>query len=84
MGEPVLKMKLSEARSKLTQLDKLLQPGEVIQLTKRGRKYARIELVGDMDRYEAVLKSIDALPEPKEKLRPLAKNYKFILYRKKQ
>lgn len=84
MGEPVLKMKLSEARSKLTQLDKLLQPGEVIQLTKRGRKYARIELGGDTDRYEAVLKSINALPEPKEKLRPVAKSYKSVLYGRKQ
>ena len=84
MGEPVLKMNLSDARSKLTQLDKLLKPGEIIQLTKRGRKYARIELTGGIDRYEVVLKSIETLPEPKEKPRPAARNYKSILYGKKQ
>jgi hypothetical protein len=61
-------------------LDKLLKPGEALQLTKRGKAYARIELLGDMDRYEAVLKSIEALPEPKEKLRPVAQNYKSMLY----
>ena len=80
MRQPLLKLKLSEARSKLTQLDKLLKPGEVLQLTKRGKAYARIELLGDMDRYEVVLKSIEALPEPKEKLRPVAQNYKSMLY----
>jgi len=76
-----IKLKLSEARAKLTQLDKLLKPGESMQVTKRGKVYARIELLGEMDRYEAVLKSIEALPEPKEKLRPVAQNYKSVLYR---
>lgn len=80
MGQPLLKLKLSEARSKLTQLDKLLKPGEALQLTKRGKAYARIELLGKMDRYEAVLMSIEALPEPKEKLRPVAQKYKSMLY----
>ncbi len=80
MKQPPLKLNLSEARSKLTQLDKLLKPGEVLQLTKRGKAYARIELLGEIDRYEAVLKSIEALPEPKEKLRPVAQNYKSVLY----
>ena len=81
MRQPLLKLNLSEARSKLTQLDKLLKPGESMQVTKRGKVYARIELLGEMDRYEAVLKSIEALPEPKEKLRPVAQNYKSVLYR---
>ena len=76
-----LKIKLSEARSKLTQLDKLLKPGETLQINKRGKAYARLELIGKMDRYEAVLKAIEGLPEPKEKLRPVAQNYKSILYR---
>lgn len=80
MKQTSLILKLSEARSKLTQLDKLLKPGEALQLTKRGKAYARIELLGEMDRYEEVLKSIEALPEPKEKLRPVAQNYKSILY----
>jgi antitoxin (DNA-binding transcriptional repressor) of toxin-antitoxin stability system len=84
MGNAVKKMKLSDARSKLTQLDKLLKPGETIQVTKRGKNYARIELAGEMDRYEAVLKSIEALPEPKDKQRSVARNYKSVLYGKKQ
>ncbi len=84
MEESLLKMNLSEARAKLTQLDKLLKPGEAMQLTRRGKAYARIELVGKMDRYETVLKSIDALPEPKKKLRTVAQNYKSNLYGKKQ
>ncbi len=81
MKQSLLKLKLSEARSKLTQLDKLLKPGESMQVAKRGKVYARIELLGEMDRYEAVLKSIEALPEPKEKLRSVAQNYKSVLYR---
>ena len=32
------------------------------------------------DRYEAVLRSIELLPEPKERLRSVAQNYKSILY----
>jgi len=80
VGELVLKMKLTEARSKLTRLDKLLKPGEALQVNKRGKAYARIELLGETDRYDAVLKSIEALPEPKEKLRSVAQCYKSILY----
>jgi len=82
MGESLLKIKLTEARSKLTQLDKLLKPGEALQVNKRGKAYARIELLGEIDRYSAVLKSIEALPEPKGKLRSVARNYKSILYGK--
>jgi len=73
-------MKVSEARSKLTQLDKLLKPGETLQVNKRGKAYARIELIGEMERYDTVLDSINGLPEPKEKLRAVAQNYKSILY----
>ncbi len=80
MREVLLKLKLSEARSKLTQLDKLLKPGEVLQIDKRGKAYARIELLGEMDPYEKVLKSIDALPEPKGRLRPVAQDCKSFLY----
>ncbi len=81
MQQSLLKLKLSEARAKLTQLDKLLKPGESMQVTKRGKAYARIELLREMDRYEEVLKSIEALPEPKEKFRPVAQNFKSLLYR---
>jgi len=80
MEDLVSEMNLSEARSKLTQLDKLLKPGEALQINKRGKAYARIELIGEMDRYDTVLDSINGLPEPKEKLRPVAQNYKSILY----
>jgi len=80
MGDSILKLKLSEARSKLTQLDKLLKPGQALQVDKRGKPYARIELLGEMDPYEKVLESIEALPEPQEALRPVAQNYKSVLY----
>jgi antitoxin (DNA-binding transcriptional repressor) of toxin-antitoxin stability system len=81
MEDLVSEMNLSEARSKLTQLDKLLKPGEALQINKRGKAYARIELLGKTDRYDTVLDSIKGLPEPKEKLRAVAENYKSILYR---
>ena len=80
MRNSVSIMKVSEARSKLTQLDKLLKPGETLQVNKRGKAYARIELIGEMERYDTVLDSINGLPEPKEKLRAVAQNYKSILY----
>jgi hypothetical protein len=79
MTESILKLKLSEARIKLTQLDKLLKFGESLEVSKRGKPYARIELLGDVDRYEQVLESIEALPEPFEELLPVAENYKFLL-----
>ena len=44
MGNSVSIMKVSEARSKLTQLDKLLKLGETLQVNKRGKAYACIEL----------------------------------------
>jgi len=80
MGELVSEIKLSEARSKLIQLDKLLKPGEALQINKRGKAYVGIELLGEMNRYDTVLNSIEALPEPKDKLRPAAQSYKSILY----
>ena len=80
MRNSVSKIKISEARSKLTQLDKLLKPGETLQINKRGKAYARIELVGEIDDYEKVLISIENLPEPKEKLRSVAQSYKSMLY----
>ncbi|HCX89481.1 MAG: hypothetical protein COW04_00360 [Deltaproteobacteria bacterium CG12_big_fil_rev_8_21_14_0_65_43_10] len=80
MKQPLIKLSMSEARSKLTRLHNLLEPGQILQISKRGKPYARIELVGDTDRFESVLKSIDALPEPGEKLQPVAENYKSLLY----
>ena len=80
MGESILKLKLSEARIKLTRLDKILKPGESLEISKRGKPYARIELLGDVDHYEQVLQSIEALPEPFTELQPVAENYKSVLY----
>ena len=80
MKQPLIKLSMSEARSKLTRLHNLLEPGQILQISKRGKPYARIELVGDTDRFESVLKSIDALPEPGEKLQLVAENYKSLLY----
>ena len=75
-------IKLCEARSKMTQLDKILKPGEVLQITKRGKAYARLELITESDRYDEVLKSIEALPEAKGKTRSVAQLYKSFLYGK--
>ncbi|MBN2125622.1 MAG: hypothetical protein JW821_15090 [Deltaproteobacteria bacterium] len=75
-------MKLSEARSKMTQLEKILKPGEVLHITKRGKVYARLELIAESDRYDEVLQSIEALPEPNGKRRPVAQSYKSLLYGK--
>lgn len=82
MRNSVTKIKISEARSKLTQLDKLLKPGETLQINKRGKAYARIELIGEIDGYDRVLNAIEDLPEPKGKLRTVAQNYKSRLYGK--
>jgi hypothetical protein len=75
-------IKLSEARSLMTRLDKILKPGEVMQITRRGKIYARLELITESDRYDEVLKSIETLPEPKGKKRPIAQAYKSFLYEK--
>ena len=75
-------IKLSEARSKMTQLDKILKPGEVLQITKRGKAYARLQLITESDRYDEVLKSIEALPDSNGKKRPVAQSYKSFLYGK--
>jgi hypothetical protein len=75
-------LKLSEARSKMTRLDKILKPGEVLHITRRGKAYARLELITEPDRYDEVLKSIEALPEPKGKKQAIAQAYKSFLYEK--
>ena len=80
MKEPLLKLKMSEARSRLTHLHKILEPGQVLQITKRGKPYALVELLGDIDPYESVLQSIDKLPEPENDLKPVSENYKSFLY----
>jgi hypothetical protein len=53
-----------------------------MQINKRGKAYARIELIGEVDAYDRVLNTIESLPEPKEKLRTVAQNYKSKLYGK--
>lgn len=80
MKKALIELNMSEARSKLTQLHNLLEPGQVLQITKRGKPYARVELLSGMDRYEAVLRIIEALPEPVSKLQHVAENYKSLLY----
>ena len=80
MKEAVLKLNLSEARTKLTQLDKLLKPGESLLVNKRGKPYARIELLGNIDKYGQVLETIEALPDPPQELLSVAENYKSLLY----
>ena len=80
MKKQIIRLNVSDARGKLTQLDKLLKPGETLEITRRGKVYARIQLLGEIDPYEEVLKSIEDLPEPEEGLQLSARNYKALLY----
>ena len=80
MKQSLIKLSMSETRSKLTLLHNLLKPGQILQITKRGKPYANIELVGDTDPFDSVLESINALPEPEKKLQSSAENYKSLLY----
>jgi antitoxin (DNA-binding transcriptional repressor) of toxin-antitoxin stability system len=80
MAKKILKLSVSDARKKLTKLEEIVGPGEFVQITRRGKAYARIELAGDRDPYEEVLKSIESLPEPDEPLQTVAGNYKKLLY----
>ena len=80
MEKKTLKLSVSDARHKLTKLEEILRPGEFLQITRRGKAYARIELEGEIDPYEEVLKSIESLPEPDAPLRTVARDYKKILY----
>ncbi len=66
MEKEIIRLNVSDARGKLTQLDKLLKPGEALEITRRGKGYARIELLGEIDPYEEVLKAIDDLQEPRK------------------
>ena len=80
MEKKMLKLSVSDARHKLTRLEEILRPGEFLQITRRGKPYARIELEEDFDPYEEVLKLIESLPEPHEPLRTVARSYKKLLY----
>jgi hypothetical protein len=80
MKKEIIRLNVSDARDKLTQLDKLLKPGQTLEITRRGKGYARIELLGEIDPYEEVLKAIEDLPEPEEGLQLVARNYKALLY----
>lgn len=80
MEKKMVKLSVSDARQKLTKLEEILRTGDFLQITRRGKAYARIQLEGDLDPFEEVLKSIESLPEPVEPLRPVARNYKKLLY----
>lgn len=73
-------LSVSEAREKLTTLERILKPGETLEITRRDKKYARVELLGETTRGQQVLESIRALPEPKRATRNVARNYKKHLY----
>ena len=80
MEKQVKRINVSEVRGKLTKLEKLIKPGEVLEITRRGKAFARVELLSKIDPYEKVLRSIDLLPEPEEALQAVAENYKSLLY----
>jgi len=76
-------LSISETREKITQLDKLMKPGDILEVTRNGKPYVIIQLTQDENPYENVLKLIDSLPEGKGELKNVAENYKNILYEKK-
>lgn len=77
-------LNISETRNKITQLDKLIKPGDVLEVTRKGKPYAIIRLIQDEDPYEKVLNLINSLPETDESPKHGAENYKKLLYNKKK
>ncbi|MBI5379393.1 MAG: hypothetical protein HZA23_04475 [Nitrospirae bacterium] len=62
--ETTLHRSVTEVRKDLTRLDKILKVGETVEVYRRKKPYARIELVGIQDPYDHVLEAIKSLPEP--------------------
>jgi len=79
-----LQLSISEAREKLTQLDRILRPGETIVVSRRGRPFARIELLPQDDPTARVLKILEALPPTKGEKKKVAARYKELLYGKQR
>ena len=77
-------LNISETRNKITQLDKLIEPGDILEVTKKGKPYAMIRLIQDEDPYERVSRLIDSLPKGHGKPKRIAENYKKLLYNKKE
>ncbi|MGA1842556.1 MAG: hypothetical protein ACMUIU_18230 [bacterium] len=73
-------LSISETRNKITQLDKLIGPGDVLEVTKKGKPYAIIRLIQDEDLYEKVSRLINSLPKGHGKPESIAENYKKLLY----
>jgi len=73
-------MKINKARPKLTRLDKLLEPGEILPISRRFKAYACIELIDETDTYRRIPNVIENLPEPRNNLRAVAKNDKITFF----
>lgn len=53
-----------------------------MHITRRGKAFARLELITESDRYDEVLKAIEALPEPNGRRQSIAQSYKTFFYEK--
>lgn len=74
---------ISQARENLTKLDKILRPGEVLEVRRRNKKYAKIELAPEREKWQEIWEAIQKLPEPGKELKDIAENYKKYLYQKR-
>jgi antitoxin (DNA-binding transcriptional repressor) of toxin-antitoxin stability system len=73
---------ITEAREKLTRLDRILRPGEVVEISRRGRPFARLELLPPPDPAREIMEIIGSLPSGKGKKKRVAARYKDLLYGK--
>jgi hypothetical protein len=82
--ETTLHKSVTEVRKDLTRLDKMLKVGEAIEVYRRKKPYARIELIGVQDPYDHVLEVIKTLPEPSRgRRRAVAEQYKRYRVRRR-
>ncbi|MCL5966470.1 MAG: hypothetical protein M1550_04550 [Deltaproteobacteria bacterium] len=75
-------LSITEAREKLTRLDRILRPGEAVEISRRGRPFARLELLPPPDPAAGVIEIIGSLPSGKGKKKRVAARYKDLLYGK--
>lgn len=79
-----LVLNISETRNKITQLDKLMEPGDILEVRRKGKPYAIIKLIQEEDPFERVLKLVNSLPEDNGESKHVAENYKNHLYKKER
>lgn len=73
-------IKINKARPKLTRLDRLLEPGEMLPISRRCKAYACIELIDETDTYGRIPNIIENLPQPLNNLQAVAQNDKITFF----